>query len=196
MLKATGSRRTKRSVVAAAALAGVLVLGAQFPGASAAVDPFAPYDPLSDEELSVLRGGFNFAGQDWLFGIEVMVQSIIENAFGSVGLVTVLKLDEGGIETQSTTLVGDGGITTANATDDGLETSVATEDTIIIHKLAEDGLQLVLSTNGNEQDISTVAEINVRVPSDFQAVVQSFAQSIPSLRNLTRQIGLAGLGVF
>ena len=166
------------------------------PDAGAAVDPLAPYDPLSDAELSGLRGGFSFAGEDWAFGIEIMVTSIVERAFSSVGLVSVLKLEDDGIVFHTTEVIGDAGSEAAHVTDDGIATTVETEGTTITHELAKDGLLAVLSTDGDKQNILTTANVTITVPSGFDAVVQSFAKSFPALRNLTREIGLAGIRAF
>ncbi len=197
MNKTNVSWRRKRGVAAAVAIGGILALaGVEMPDAGAAVDPLAPYDPLSDAELSGLRGGFSFAGEDWSFGIEIMVKSIVESAFGSIGLVSVLKLENETIISHATEVIGDASSEAADVTDDGFVTTVETEDTTIRHELAKDGLLSVLSTDGDRQDILTTANVTITVPSGFDAVVQSFAKSFPALRNLTREIGLAGIRAF
>ena len=201
MKRAILPRRVKRTAVAVAAVAGILFLGAQLPGdADAAIDPLAPYSPLSDTELSQLRGGFHANGFNFDFGISVIIRTFVEDSDSNMlGLITKLNFNgKGGIGSFSTEIFGGGGGIVSNGVqdDEEIEVGVSNDETNVIHTLGTTSFQSLLQTEGSSQNIIQEAEFNFFVPSSFQTAIQSFAQTVPTLRNLARHIGLSSLGMF
>lgn len=191
------SRRAKASTIVAVAVAGVLALGSQLPrGADAAVDPFIPYDALTDPELAELRGGFDFNGVNFFIAIDIIFESFVND----IGLVSMLKFDQGGEVASNTTTFfpppsggpdpDDG--QTVEVTDDGVETTLATEDTTIVHQLNENTFKSIVATSGNSQDITNTAQFDITVSATLQAALDSFSKSILS-STIGAQIGLSSL---
>lgn len=186
------SRRARASVIAAVAVAGVLALGSQLPGkgADAAIDPFIPYEAMTNPELAELRGGFSFNGFDFNIGIEIRLKSMVNG----VGLFSFLKFDEAGDVTFNETIFfpGPGLGQTVDVTDDGVATTVVTETTTIVHELTPTIFKSIIETTGNNQTITNTAQFDIIVPATLQAALDSFSKNILS-SSLGLQIGLSSL---
>ena len=207
------SRRAKASTIAAVAAAGVLALGSQLPGsADAAIDPFVPYDALTDPELAELRGGFSFNGFDFDIAIDVILKSFVDD----LGLISVLKFNnDDGVETSTTFFPPAGGspdpqdgqsvevtdevtveVVDEGTTDKGVETSVATtvstDTTTIVHELNENTFKSIVSTTGSSQTITNTAQFDITISATLQAALDSFSQNILA-SSIGTQIGLSSL---
>lgn len=184
------SRRAKASTIVGVAVAGALALGSQLPGnADAAIDPFIPYDALTNPELADLRGGFKFGEFFFDIGIEVNLTSMING----IGLVSFLKFNENGVESQSTTFFpGPHHGQTVDVTDDGVETTLTTDNTTIIHELTPNIFKSIIETSGNNLDITNTAQFDITVSATLQAALDSFSKNILS-NSLGVQIGLSSL---
>lgn len=187
------SRRAKASTIAAVAVAGVLALGSQLPGsADAAIDPFVPYVALTDPELAELRGGFSFNGFDFDIAIDVIFESFVNN----VGLISMLKFNqEGGITSNNTTFFpgpdpDDG--QSVDVTDDGVETTLTTDTTTIVHQLNENTFKSIVETSGNSLTITNTAQFDITISQTLQAALDSFSKNILS-SSIGAQIGLSSL---
>ena len=186
------SRRAKASTIVGMAVAGALALGSQLPGnADAAIDPFIPYDALTNPELAELRGGFKFGEFFFNIGVEVNLASMVNG----IGLVSFLKFNEGGVESQSTTFFpgpdpDDG--QTVDVTDDGVETTVITDTTTIVHELTPKIFKSIVETSGNNLDITNTAQFDINVSATLQAALDSFSANILS-NSIGAQIGLSSL---
>lgn len=187
------SRRAKASTIAAVAAAGVLALGSQLPGsADAGVDPFIPYEALTNPELAELRGGFSFNGFDFDIAIDIIFESFVND----IGLVSMLSFNqEGGVETNTTTFTPgpgpDDGQTVA-VTDDGVETTLTTETTTIVHQLDENTFKSIVETSGNNLNITNTAQFDITISTTLQAALNSFSANILS-SSIGAQIGLSSL---
>lgn len=187
------SRRVKGTTIAAVAVAGVLALGSQFPGdADAAIDPFVPYAALTNPELADLRGGFNFNGFDFDIAIKVSLKSFINDT----GLVSVLVFNgDGGIESNSTTFFpgpGPDDGQTVEVTEGGVETTLTTETTEIVHELNTNTFKSIVSTSGNSQNIINTAQFDLTISKTLQDAVDKFSSTILST-SIGSQVGLSSL---
>lgn len=186
------SRRAKASAIAAVAAAGALALGSQLlGGADAAVDPFIPYEALTNPELAELRGGFSFGGFDFNISIEVNLESMINGT----GLVSFLSFDEGGVVSNSTTFFpgpGPDDGQTVVVTDDGAETTLTTDTTTIVHELTPTIFKSIIETSGNNLNITNTAQFDITVSATLQAALDSFSKNILS-NSIGAQIGLSSL---
>ncbi len=190
------SWRAKASTIVAVAAAGVLALGSQLPGsADAAIDPFIPYDALTDPELAELRGGFSFDG----FVFDIAIDIIFKSFVNEIGLISVLKFNnDDGIETSTTFFPPASGGSeaddgqTVEVTDDGVETVVTTETTTIVHQLTENTFKSIVATTGNNQTITNTAQFDITISATLQAALDSFSKNILS-NSIGAQIGLASL---
>ncbi|MCH8181948.1 MAG: hypothetical protein IID55_02070 [Proteobacteria bacterium] len=187
------SRRARASTIAAVAAAGVLALGSQLPGsADAGIDPFIPYEALTNPELAELRGGFSFNGFDFDIAIDIIFESFVND----IGLVSMLSFNqEGGVETNSTTFIPgpdpDDGQTVV-VTDDGVETTLTTESTTIVHQLNENIFKSIVETSGNNLNITNTAQFDITISATLQAALNSFSANILS-SSIGAQIGLSSL---
>lgn len=187
------SRRARASTIAAVAAAGVLALGSQLPGsADAGIDPFIPYEALTNPELAELRGGFSFNGFDFDIAIDIIFESFVND----IGLVSMLSFNqEGGVETNSTTFIlgpdPDDGQTVV-VTDDGVETTLTTESTTIVHQLNENTFKSIVETSGNNLNITNTAQFDITISATLQAALNSFSANILS-SSIGAQIGLSSL---
>ena len=188
------SRRARASTIAAVAAAGVLALGSQLPGsADAGIDPFIPYEALTNPELAELRGGFSFNGFDFDIAIDIIFESFVND----IGLVSMLSFNqEGGVETNSTTFIlgpdpADDGQTVV-VTDDGVETTLTTESTTIVHQLNENTFKSIVETSGNNLNITNTAQFDITISATLQAALNSFSANILS-SSIGAQIGLSSL---
>ena len=187
------SRRARASTIAAVAAAGVLALGSQLPGsADAGIDPFIPYEALTNPELAELRGGFSFNGFDFDIAIDIIFESFVND----IGLVSMLSFNqEGGVETNSTTFIlgpdPDDGQTVV-VTDDGVETTLTTESTTIVHQLNENIFKSIVETSGNNLNITNTAQFDITISATLQAALNSFSANILS-SSIGAHIGLSSL---
>ncbi len=197
------SRWVKISTIAAVAVAGVLSLGSQLPGsADAAIDPFIPYDALTNPELSELRGGFHYRGFKFNIGVDVRLSSFING----VGLISFLSFDEEGDVTFSSTTFfpgpGPAGGQTVEQTGGGVKTTFITEVitditenteiTTIVHELTPTTFKSIIETSGNNLNITNTAQVDISVPAALQAALDSFSRNILST-SIGAQIGLSSL---
>ena len=131
--------------------------------------------PLSHQELSDSRGGFNIGGITMSFAVEI--QSMVRTATEQIGLTTRLALSpDGGISDAQTTVSqsNPASVTGVNQVAGGIESVVSNATSSILHRVIGAQVETLSTNTASNAVLSQNTQINLSL-HNFLSLADAFA---------------------
>lgn len=153
---------------------------------------FAGVEPIANEELGGLRGGFMVAGLEFNFAIEI--RTSFQNALNeTVGLVTSINFNDAGQTTRSQTIgtLPTGATTIMTGAQGSVQAALNTEATRILHDISPGKLTTIINNSANQMNVSQDMRLDVQAPN-FSSFATNFttAAQLGQLGEVSSRLGL------
>lgn len=185
----------------------------EMPGSAFAAsqqDPYGGLTPLSTQELSELRGGFQVGAFEFNIGIEL---TSVANSFT---VTTTANLLPGGLVENAHTAISQAGgqaasnvgetpapliygpsvevpaVATTESVDGGIRVDVESDNFLIVHDVNGQNVLALMTNTSDGVDLGSTVNLNIAI-ENFTQVLNSVARNTPLMLRISRDSGIASV---